>query len=100
MGRLNFSTTVELTPGVGDAAVVNLPDDTVQQLFFLKGQACMKEAKLTRQKDYTALEFGAAATLPYSDVVACSIKSFPGFGSYGFITQEQDTRFSTVILHF
>ena len=100
MGRLNFSTVIELTPNVNDAAIVNIPDDTVEQIYFKDNKAYMKTAKLTYLKDYAGLQFGAAATLPYENVVACSIKSFPGFGSYGFITQEDDTRYSTLILNF
>lgn len=97
MGRLNFSMQIQITPDVSDAAIINLPNDTVEQLYFVDGTAYKKTAQLTSAKDYENLQFGDAAALQYDNVIGCSIKSFPQFGSYGFITQQGDVKYSTVL---
>ena len=97
MGRLNFEFIREITPKTDLSAIVNVPGDDVHQIYLLEGTLKKQKAHLTYTKNYPALSFGAAATLAYDNVVDFSLKSFPDFGNYGVVTQEQNgSRFSTI----
>lgn len=99
MGRLTFTLRRGVAEtGAAYAALVNTPDDKVIQAYVKDGRMKRSDAQLTAAKDYAAIEFSAAATTATTDVVQCSIKSFPQFGSYGYVTvDDAGTRYSTII---
>lgn len=100
MGRLNFTEHIILEQQGRDAAIVNLPNNDLQQIFFRDETAYTCKASLDRECNYAAVSFSTPVALPYESVCRCSIKSFPQFGSYGYVTQFAGQRISTIITNF
>lgn len=100
MGRLNFTKHYVLEQQGRDAAIVNLPDNSLQQILFRDGAAYTCSGTIPSDYNYDNVSFGTERSLPYTDVRACSIKSFPHFGSYGYITQFAGQRISMLITNF
>ena len=100
MGRLNFVGHVVLQQEGSSAAIVHTPDETLKQLTTHEEQLLLSDAALPENFDYSKTVFGAAAALPYEAVCRCSLKSFPQFGSYGYVTQFAGQRISTIITNF
>lgn len=85
MTKLNFTTALKITKG-SDAAIINIPDDSIQLLYTIDEKVYLRKAELTYKKNYPGLSFGAATQLDYEHITNASIKSFPQYGSYGFVT--------------
>ena len=100
MGRLNFIGHIALSQQGSDAAIVNLPDNALQQIFFKDEKAYTCKATIDRDCNYAAVSFSTPVALRYEAVCRCSLKSFPQFGSYGYVTQFAGQRISTIITNF
>lgn len=102
-GRLKFIKEVDLPDSGSAAAIINLPDGTLRQMYTVDGTVYARNATVTATQavnDYDGVEFSAAEPLMFTDVKAYSIKDFPQFGSYGYIMQASGVLASTIITNF
>lgn len=102
-GRLSFAAHKQLHDDTKSVSILNPPNGTVYQAYIQDGKIKMKSCDFGVYRNYNWTSFGnVIKTLPYNNVVAASLKSFPQYGTYAAVSYKNDAGMlvSTIVKDF